>query len=79
MVRCATTFPTVHPSHNEPFGLAVGEASAAGLPVVAYAEGATPEIVKDAGEAVKDVGDAVVDTGEAVVDTVTDAAKDIAN
>jgi len=37
----------VHPSRNEPFGLAIAEASAAGLPVVAYAEGAVPEIVAD--------------------------------
>lgn len=35
----------IHPSRSEPFGLAVAEASAAGLPVVAYSEGATPEIV----------------------------------
>ncbi|WP_296599525.1 glycosyltransferase family 4 protein [Phenylobacterium sp.] len=36
-----------HPSRREPFGLAVAEASAAGLPVIAYAEGAIPEIVVD--------------------------------
>ena len=36
-----------HPSRNEPFGLAVLEAMAARLPVVAYREGATPEIVVD--------------------------------
>jgi glycosyltransferase involved in cell wall biosynthesis len=35
-----------HPSRREPFGLAVLEASAAGLPVVAYAEGGICEIVK---------------------------------
>lgn len=37
----------VHPSRREPFGLAVAEASAAGLPVVAYTEGGTPEIVRN--------------------------------
>lgn len=36
-----------HPSRREPFGLAVAEAAAAGLPVVAYEEGALPEIVRD--------------------------------
>lgn len=36
-----------HPSRREPFGLAVAEASAAGLPVVAYADGAIGEIVLD--------------------------------
>jgi glycosyltransferase involved in cell wall biosynthesis len=35
----------IHPSVMEPFGLAVGEAAAAGKPVVAYADGAAPEIV----------------------------------
>jgi glycosyltransferase involved in cell wall biosynthesis len=35
----------VHPSYNEPFGLAVLEAAAAGLPVVAFDSGATSEIV----------------------------------
>lgn len=35
-----------HPSRREPFGLAVVEAMAHGLPVVAYADGATPEIVQ---------------------------------
>lgn len=34
-----------HPSRREPFGLAIAEASAAGLPVVAYDEGGIPEIV----------------------------------
>jgi glycosyltransferase involved in cell wall biosynthesis len=37
----------VHPSRREPFGLAIAEASAAGLPVIAYAEGGVPEIVVD--------------------------------
>lgn len=37
----------VHPSRHEPFGLAVAEASAAGLPVIAYAEGGMSEIVVD--------------------------------
>jgi glycosyltransferase involved in cell wall biosynthesis len=37
-----------HPSYKEPFGLAVLEASAAGLPVVAYGDGATPELVRHA-------------------------------
>lgn len=36
-----------HPSLEEPFGLAVLEASAAGLPVVAYRDGATPELIVD--------------------------------
>ena len=35
----------VHPSYDEPFGLAVLEAQLAGLPVVAFDEGAIPEIV----------------------------------
>lgn len=37
----------VHPSRQEPFGLAIAEASAAGLPVVAYGDGAVGEIVSD--------------------------------
>lgn len=37
----------VHPSRHEPFGLALAEASAAGLPVIAYAEGGTGEVVQD--------------------------------
>ena len=35
----------LHPSRREPFGQATAEASQAGLPVVAYAEGGTEEIV----------------------------------
>ncbi len=37
----------VHPSRREPFGLAVAEACAAGLPVAAYAEGGTNELVQN--------------------------------
>lgn len=37
----------VHPSHHEPFGLAVLEAMAAGIPVVAYGDGGVGEIVVD--------------------------------
>jgi glycosyltransferase involved in cell wall biosynthesis len=33
------------PSHSESFGLAIAEAQAAGLPVVAYATGSVPEVV----------------------------------
>lgn len=36
-----------HPSREEAFGLTVAEASSAGLPVVAYNEGAIPEIVRN--------------------------------
>jgi glycosyltransferase involved in cell wall biosynthesis len=35
------------PSHSESFGLAIAEAQAAGLPVVAYAAGSVPEVVAD--------------------------------
>jgi glycosyltransferase involved in cell wall biosynthesis len=35
------------PSHSESFGLAIAEAQAAGLPVVAYAAGAVPEVIAD--------------------------------
>ncbi len=35
------------PSHVESFGLAIAEAQAAGLPVIAYRAGAVPEIVED--------------------------------
>lgn len=34
----------MHPSRDEAFGLAVAEAAGSGLPGVAYAEGATPEL-----------------------------------
>ena len=34
------------PSHSESFGLSIAEAQAAGLPVVAYAAGAVPEVVE---------------------------------
>lgn len=37
----------VHPSRNDPCPLAVLEAAAAGLPIVAYDEGGIPEIVAD--------------------------------
>lgn len=37
----------VHPSRQEPFGLALLEASAAGLPAVAYAEGGAIEVIAD--------------------------------
>jgi glycosyltransferase involved in cell wall biosynthesis len=36
----------IHPSLHEPFGLAVAEASASGLPVIAYDSGAAPELVQ---------------------------------
>jgi len=35
------------PSHSESFGLSIGEAQAAGVPVVAYHCGSVPEIVQD--------------------------------
>jgi glycosyltransferase involved in cell wall biosynthesis len=37
----------IHPSLQEPCGLAVMEASVSALPVIAYRDGATPEIVAD--------------------------------
>lgn len=37
----------LHPSRGEPFGLAVLEAARAGVPVVAYADGAAPELLED--------------------------------
>ncbi len=37
----------VLPSHLESFGLAMAEAQAAGLPVIAYRTGAAPELVED--------------------------------
>jgi glycosyltransferase involved in cell wall biosynthesis len=35
------------PSYFESFGLSIAEAQAAGLPVVAYAAGSVPEVVRD--------------------------------
>lgn len=35
------------PSHFESFGLSIAEAQAAGLPVIAYAVGSVPEVVRD--------------------------------
>jgi len=37
----------VHPSYSDPFPLAVLEACAAGLPVVAFAEGGIPEVISN--------------------------------
>jgi glycosyltransferase involved in cell wall biosynthesis len=37
----------LHPSRHEPFGMAILEALASGLPTVAYREGGVPEIVTD--------------------------------
>jgi glycosyltransferase involved in cell wall biosynthesis len=62
----------IHPSHNEPFGLAVLEAQTAGLPVVAFDEGGIPEIVihgrtgllaanRDVGELTRDLERLVTD------------------
>ena len=36
----------IHPSRNEALGFAPAEASGSGLPVVAYADGGTPEIIR---------------------------------
>ena len=44
LLSCFDVF--VHPSRNEPFGLAVLEALSVGLPVVAYREGGTVELVE---------------------------------
>ena len=37
----------IMPSHAESFGLALAEAQAAGLPVVAYHAGSVPEVIDD--------------------------------
>ncbi len=48
----------VHPSYSDPFPLAVLEASAAGLPVVAFADGGIPEMVEQGETGI------LVDTGD---------------
>jgi len=45
----------IHTSITEAFGLAVAEAMACGIPVVAYRRSAVPEVVGDAGYLVNDV------------------------
>jgi glycosyltransferase involved in cell wall biosynthesis len=45
LLACLSVF--IHPSRGEPFSLAILEASAAGLPVLAYDEGGPAEIVQN--------------------------------
>ena len=59
----------IHPSYNEPFGLAVLEAQAAGLPVLAFRSGATPEIVRH--------GETGLLAGEGSVEELADLLADL--
>jgi glycosyltransferase involved in cell wall biosynthesis len=64
----------INPSRDEPFGLAVLEASAAAIPVVAYDEGGVPEIIVHGETGLLAPPGDVAALGEALIRLCTDAA-----
>jgi glycosyltransferase involved in cell wall biosynthesis len=63
----------INPSRDEPFGLAVLEASAAGIPVVAYDEGGVAEIIVNGETGLLAPPGDVLALGDALVRLATDA------